>query len=147
MQIIMCQLFLKMSYFLSCAAENIQNDIKTEGGGRRTETERKENWSPRCTCCLGPSSPQPPAERCILMADTGRSRPYEQVKWQEQRFLTQETDFQNLQLNNQQELYFCFRSLACSHSQRVPKCPQCEGPALETKSCSAVLWLFLFILK
>lgn len=34
----------------------------------------------------------------------------------------------------QQMLYFCSRSLACSHSQTVPKCPWCEGPAPEMKS-------------
>lgn len=34
----------------------------------------------------------------------------------------------------QQMLYFCSRSLACSHNQTLPWRPWCEGPVLETKS-------------
>lgn len=43
---IICQLGLKMYYFLSLAAENIQNDIKREGHGGKTGTQSKKR-SPR----------------------------------------------------------------------------------------------------
>lgn len=79
--------------------------------------------------------------------DTGK-RPEEQVKWQKQRFPTQDTDFQSLQQTT--NALFGSWSLACGHSHPSPDTPYLrvlgwrESPMVMFCCCFFLFWNYFW---